>query len=148
MTNAVNLIEVRTPFVKVQHYGQVAAGKVIPFPSDSLKTIEVPLSANLRNPKHIIAYTVLGDCLATADPRTSIYDGDDIVARTVFEKSEVCNRICILRIYGSEMLAKRIRCNKDGTLTLSPSNPNTFPITLPAEEVEVLAVVVEFIRKI
>lgn len=149
MTHRINIVEVRTPFVKLRHYGEVSAGKVIAFPTDHIKTIEIPLSEQLKNPKNAIAYTVLGNCLETNDPLTSIYDGDTIIAKTIFEKAEVCNKICILRIYGSEILAKRVGCgNSDDTLTLLPSNPNFLPITVKAEEVEILAVVVEFIRKI
>ena len=73
-----------------------------------------------------------------------ILDGDMVVV----EKRERANNneIIIALIDNDEATLKRIKHNKDGTITLIPANPKLSPATYPAERIAIQGVVVGQMR--
>ena len=73
-----------------------------------------------------------------------ILDGDMVVV----EKREQANNneIIIALIDNDEATLKRIKHNKDGTITLIPANPKLLPAIYPAERIAIQGVVVGQMR--
>ena len=132
-------------FIEAASLGQIGAGKIVPFtPRDQRKWIPVPKGARAFD--QFSEYEVCGDSLTGLN----IHDGDLLTCRKNFELSEVRpNKICIVRLLTTgEQIAKLVRLNCDGTVTLSGANPRFEPQTYFADEIEILAMVVEVRRAI
>ncbi len=132
-------------YVEAVNFGQIGAGRVVPFvPRSERKWI--PLPKNARAFDKFAEYEVSGDSLEGI----GIYDGNLLTCRTNFELSEVKpNKVCViyLRVTG-EQIAKMIKLNHDGTLTLFGANPRFEPRTYFIDEIEILALVEEVRRKV
>lgn len=65
----------------------------------------------------------------------NIVDGDYIVCESIQVAHP--NDIVVALIENSEATLKRIHTNKDGTVTLIPSNPKLSPLVYPAQDVQI-----------
>lgn len=127
-------------FIESKSLGQIGCGKVVPFtPRDKRKWIPLPKDAKAFH--QFTEYEVCGDSLSGE----RIFDGDLLTCRINFELSEIKpHKICIVRVLSTnEELAKKVSISNDGTVTLSSANPNYPPLIFFADEIEILAIVVE-----
>ncbi len=132
-------------FIEAANLGQVAAGKVVEFlPRECRKWIPLPKGARAFH--QYAEYEICGDSLEGLN----IFDGDLLTCRKNFELSEVKpKKICIVRLlHTNEQIAKMVRLNDDGTVTLSGANPRFVAQTYFADEVEIMALVVEVRRQV
>jgi SOS-response transcriptional repressor LexA len=120
----------------VQHWGQIGAGKVVPFtPPQKSKTVPVPDEIKHLDP---VFFEVCGDSFSGEN----IDDGQTIVARKKFSYGEVTpGRLCVVRVAGNEDLLKRVYYYGGETVRLASANPNYPDKICPVETVEILALV-------
>lgn len=141
-----NVIPLEKPFfLDVMDLGQIGAGTVVDFiPRDRRRWTSIP--RNARTFDQFSEYEVCGDSLEGRN----IFDGYILLCRRNFEISEVTpDRIVILNIISTgELTAKSIKQNGDGTVTVLAWNPKYEPRTFFEDEVEIIALAVEFKGKI
>jgi SOS-response transcriptional repressor LexA len=132
--------------LNLPHYGQVGAGKsVLQFP-------QLVTQRNITIPEHIsntykklILFDVSGESLAFE----KISDGDTLICNPNFELENITvAQICVLMLYGNELIAKHLCFDKNGRICLSARNSEgkIACFTVEPEQVEVLAVVVGLYR--
>lgn len=131
--------------VYVSDLGQVGAGQVVDFiPRDGKRVVSLPRNAR---PGDLFAeFEVCGDSLEGK----GIFDGYVLLCRKNFELSEITpDRVVIAQILTTgELLAKSIKANGDGTVSLIAANPKYSPKIFNESEVEIVALAVEFKSKI
>lgn len=124
--------------------GQVSAGKVIPFETaEHPRTLYVTTHAAARQ-KKFIAFTICGSSLADA----GICDGDRIACATRFSLSDLRpETIAVVNHPAGGLVAKRVSYDQvNHTLTLRAAACGYRDETFPADEIEIVAVVVDIIR--
>lgn len=142
-----NLKLTRSCYIEAARLGQIGAGKVVPFPqqiedeSDDDNKIWIPLPKGARTFDKFAEYEVCGDSLQ----EIGIKHGYKLTCRTNFELWEVKpDKVCIVYINSTnEKTAKMVRLNNDGTVTLCGANAKYKPKTYFADEIEILALVIE-----
>ena len=125
-----------TPAGTLPLLGRIAAGQPIEaIPNhDEVNLMDFFMGANR------FVLKVQGSSMIDA----GILDGDMVV---VEKRSHADNgEIVIALIDNEEATLKRIRHNKDGTLTLVPANPNLKPLNYAAERIAIQGVVVGQMR--
>jgi len=116
--------------------GKIAAGRPIEaIPNHD----EVNLMDFFMGPNRFVL-KVSGDSMIDA----GILDGDMVVVEKRARANN--NEIIIALIDNDEATLKRIKHNKDGTITLIPANPKLLPATYPAERIAIQGVVVGQMR--
>lgn len=120
--------------MQVDTINPVNAGKLCHFPTklDQKITVAVPLTIN---PKQIIPLWVTGNSLSG----DGLDDGDILLVVTNFDLRDITEKtICaVFLIPTGELLAKRVRVNSDGTVSLLSSNPDYPERRVPSEDVEI-----------
>lgn len=127
--------------VEAQNLGQIGAGTVVEFtPREARKWIPLPKTA--RPFDQFAEYEVCGDSLEDL----GIKDGFLLTCRKNFELSEIRpNKVCIVHVIPTdEQTAKLVSINNDGTITLNGANSEYKAKTYFADEIQILALVVEF----
>jgi len=119
-----------------QHYGEIGAGKVVPFiPQNGL--IEVAVPKNLADDREIMTLTVRGCSLEDE----GIFDGDVLICRLRFSWSEIDeNTICAVFIHSTgELCAKKI-IREANMLTLRASGGGIPDKQYSPDEIEIKAI--------
>lgn len=101
-------------FMQIPNHGQVACGRIVPFPTPViLETL--PLPSGIGDPKDLMIRRACGDSLAP----DGIYDGDVLICTRKFDAENIAPaKIYIVRLFGSEELAKHIGFAQDGKISL------------------------------
>jgi len=123
---------------------QVGAGRVVDF-KPRPKLLTVPTPVGVRQRERLAVFEVSGTSLDGLGLR----DGDLLTCKLDFERFEAAGKLCVVRIVPTnEKIAKIVRPNGDGTITLAPANPEFSDRVLPGDEVEILAIALEVRRRI
>jgi SOS-response transcriptional repressor LexA len=136
-----NLFEVapNPTVVLVPDYGDVGAGKVVPFiPRSELVPVVVPENIAKASPDLGIV-TVCGVSLEDL----GIYSGDSLIIKRKFSWREITpERVCIVLIHATgELVAKRI-VREANTVTLRSSGGGVRDLEYAPDEIEVRAIVI------
>lgn len=127
--------------IEVELLNTINAGKLCAFPTTLQKKVFVAVPTGI-NPKHIETFIVSGDSMSGDD----IYHGYVLIYKSVFTWEEVKpDKICAVYLLStSELLAKKIIRNEDGTVTLRSSNPDYPDRVIPENDIEVRGVAIGF----
>lgn len=123
----------------VKHYGEIGAGRVIPFiPRDETTTVYLPEAG--RNPDSIGTVRVRGNSLVNL----GIFDGDTLIFSKTFTKKSITPRtVCVLFVQSfGELMAKKVLFNQKGVLTLRSSGDGVKDIYVEPEDVDIWGVVI------
>lgn len=133
-------------FVPALNYGQIAAGKVVPFTLNPRRKF-IPLPKTARPNDRFCEFEVLGSSLIDL----GISDGDLLTCKVTFNITEIKPKtICIVRILPTdEETAKMLEIDvANETITLIGANKTFKPRTFFIDEVEILAIAVELRKKL
>ncbi|HEX8267458.1 MAG TPA: S24 family peptidase [Pyrinomonadaceae bacterium] len=115
--------------------GQVGAGTVVPFTGGGMLKLKIP--SKYKKPFYSI-YQACGDSFVNE----GIMDGDWLICREKFEKSEVTKkRLVIVKIPSEDLTLKRITLIGNGTVKLESANRKYKPLFFPKELIQIIALV-------
>lgn len=124
-------------FMNLKTYGQIGAGRVVPFTKPGKASLIVPVPTNVVQLEPML-FTVCGDSFIDE----GVEDGAVMIARRKFDAWEITpGRLCIVRIAGIDDTMKRIYIEGD-SVRLSASNSKYRDWIYPVDVVEVVALVV------
>lgn len=130
----------------ITHAGEVGGGKVFAFPSERSQNYLAPVPNGYKESDCLIV-TICGNSLESDDPLYHIPNGAQLLIRTKFERAEICERLCLIRIDGTQDTVKYVRCNEDDTVTLICNNRDYPNVTISGDAFEVLGVVEMELKK-
>lgn len=119
-----------------KHYGDVGAGRVIPFiPRDVTTTVYVPESMEEEDGGTV---TVRGHSLEDAN----IFDGDTLIFSRKFTKQHITpHAVCVLWVKSAaELMAKKVLFDTPGYLRLRSSKEGVKDLLYESEDVEIWGV--------
>lgn len=146
-----NIFLQQNRMIEIPDYGEIGAGKVVPFPAEEKKkTIKIPIPSNAHTGDILFSHSVSGDSLNNFEnPNKNICNGDSLICKANCEIWEVTpDKICVVFIHQTcEKLAKHVILDGDFVILRSP-NPHYKDRRFPADVVEIQGIVVGFKRLI
>ncbi|HEY0658050.1 MAG TPA: S24 family peptidase [Pyrinomonadaceae bacterium] len=142
-----NIFPEKGRMIEIPDYGEIGAGKVVPF-SKERKKIKVPKPSNAHDGDILFAHRVSGDSLNNlTDPDKNIRNGDSLICKANCELREITpDKICIVFISQTcESLAKHVILNGDYVI-LRSTNPHYPDRRFPADVVEIKGLVLGYKR--
>lgn len=133
----------RRQLIGVFNSGEVGAGKLVLFPShQKRRKLDFVLLPKNAKSTESTTYLVKGDSQESDDAAANICDGELVIVRNAFKSEELPGRMCILRLYRSEITLKRVEILPEGRVKLLCNNPAYDDIECDDGDVEVLGIVV------
>lgn len=142
-----NIFRQQNRWIEIPDYGQIGAGKVVPF-SEEIRKIKIPMPSNAHDGDVLFSHTVSGDSLNNPEnPDKNIENGDSLICKANCELWEITpNKVCIVFISQTcEKLAKHVIPDGDKVILRSP-NPRYHDRRFSAEVIEIKGIVVGFKR--
>ncbi len=134
---------IRSEKIEVKHLGQIAAGSTVEIFGYARKSL-ITRPRWAQKAEQVATAEVCGDSLADEDIR----DGDRLVCKIIFDKSEVvAGKLVVAKLPSGGSVVKRIYFNKD-KIILRSSNQKYKDLIFHKDDVEIEAIVKELIRSL